>query len=253
MKKKESEDSEKELEDAKKEFEDSEEELEDSEKELEGSEDSGMDFRYVLPFAVLLVLMAVPFSLNYISHQYAASRQPATPVVMKFHLVRDTAITVPSEAAQFEGFSASIHIDTQRLANLINGMSSSAIGGATVHGISGVVSPNITASISGNNFIIEEQRSQAQSYASDEETHWSWQVQPQSSGRQILKFHLNLLTHADGVNKTEVIEIAEANIVVKANLTGWVLRNWGWALAALLILPVVGWRLQRWFQFKSSQ
>ncbi|MDH5552299.1 MAG: hypothetical protein OEX82_03125 [Nitrosomonas sp.] len=205
----------------------------------EKEEDLGS--KLLLPAALLLVLLFVPFSINYFMHVISADKQRSVPLAMKLP-VDNSAIVVPKEVKQYEGFEVSLRIDTTRLAGLINEVQRISTGGANIQGISGAISPEMKAEITGENFSINNEGPQEQLYLLDGKTHWTWHVTPESSGRNLLKFHLHLLSYDDGKTEPMVVDVADVNIVAIPNPSVWMARNWGWA-AAFLILAIVGWRL----------
>lgn len=173
-------------------------------------------------------------------HVVSAEKQRSIPLVMKLP-VDNTAIVTPAEAKQYEGFEVSLQLDTKRLADLVNEIGRISTAGTNIQGISGMISPEMKAEISGENFSIDNLGPQEQLYLLDGKTHWTWYVIPESSGRNMLKFYLHLLTYDDGKTVPMVVGVADVNIVIIPNPSVWMARNWGW-LAAFLILTVVGWR-----------
>ena len=193
---------------------------------------------------MLLVLLIVPFTMNYLSHLMSAAREAAIPLVIKLPVVDSAAFNVPSEVRQYEGFEVSMHVATRKLADLINKIGSMSTEGTGIQGITGKVSPEMEAEISGDGFIIDNQGPQEQLYVMDDETHWTWYVIPESSGNRKIKFRLHVHTYAEGKDTPNIIDVAEANVNVRGNFAGWMSRNWGW-LALLLIIPIVGWQYKR--------
>ncbi len=218
--------------------------VEEKSSEVEEKRSEELNFNWVIPLAILSVLLLVPFSLNYISHLMASARQPVYPLIMKLPIINKSAITAPEKVTQFDTFDVSLHLNTEQLSDFINKLGANAIEGTTIKGIVGVVSPHMQAEISGKSFTIENLGPQEQLYVFDNETHWSWQVVPTSSGNHTIKFHLHLATHTDSVQPTRMIEIAEAHIVVEANSLEWMLRNWWWMIAILLVPAIIAWRLR---------
>lgn len=203
--------------------------------------EEGFGSKLILPAALLLVLLFVPFSINYFMHAVSADKHRSIPLVMKLP-VDHSAIITPAEVKQYEGFEVSLRIDTARLAGLINEIQRISTGGANIQGISGTISPEMKAEITGEGFTINNKGPQEQLYLLDGKTHWTWHLTPESSGRNLLKFHLHLLTYDDGKTVPMVVDVADVNIVAMPNPSVWMARNWGWA-AAFLILVIVGWRL----------
>ncbi len=211
-----------------------------SKKETEETEE-GLGSKLILPGAVFIVALLIPFSINYFMHVVSANKLRSTPLVMKLP-VDNSAIITPAEVKQYEGFEVSLRIDTTRLANLINEVQRISTGGANMQGISGTISPEMKAEITGESFIINNKGPQEQLYLLDGKTHWTWYLTPESSGRNLLKFHLHLLTYDDGKTVPMIVDVADVNIIAKPNPSIWMARNWGW-LATFIILAIVGWRL----------
>ena len=204
-------------------------------------EEEGLGSKLIIPCAVLIVALFIPFSINYFMHVVSADRLRSIPLVMKLP-VDNSAIVTPAEVKQYEGFEVSLRIDTTRLADLINEVQRISTGGANMQGISGTISPEMKAEITGESFIINNEGPQEQLYLLDGKTHWTWHLTPESSGRNLLKFHLHLLTYDDGKSVPMVVDVADVNIVAKPNPSVWMARNWGW-VAAFLILTIVSSRL----------
>ena len=203
--------------------------------------EEGLGSKLIIPSAVLIVALFIPFSINYFMHVVSAERIRSIPLVMKLP-VDNSAIVTPAEVKQYESFEVSLRLDTNRLAGLINEVQRISIGGANIQGISGTISPEMRAEITGDNFTINNQGPQEQLYQLNDKTHWTWRITPESSGRNLLKFHLHLLTYDDGKTVPMIVEVADVNIVAIPNPSVWMARNWGW-VAAFFILAIVGWRL----------
>jgi hypothetical protein len=213
---------------------------------------SGINFTMIMPAAILLVLLIVPFTMNYLSHLMSVARESAIPLTIKLPIVDSSAFTVPSKVQQYEGFEVSMHLATQKLADLINKIGDITAEGTGIQGITGKVSPEMQAEIVGDGLIVENPGPQEQLYVMDDETHWTWNVFPESSGNHKIKFLLHLHVYAEGKDTPTIINVADANVNVQGNLSGWMARNWGW-MALLLILPVAGWLIkQKYFSTPSS-
>ncbi len=206
----------------------------------QSEENEGLGSKLILPAALLLVLLIVPFSINYFMHVISAERLRSTPLTMKLP-VDNSAIVVPAEVKQYEGFEVSLRLDTDRLAGLINEVRRISTPGTKIQGISGMISPEMKAEITGENFTINNQGPQEQLYILEDKTHWTWHITPESSGRSLLKFHLHLLTYDDDKTAPMIVDVADVNIVATPNPSVWIARNWAW-LVALSIVFVVGWR-----------
>ena len=197
--------------------------------------ESGLNFNLIMPVALLLVLLLIPFSINSFMHFVSAKRQ-FNPLIMKIP-VDSTAITIPSDVKQYESFEVALNLETKQLSNYLNTMVAAASEGTAIQGIAGRVSPNMRAEIVGEGFSIDKQGPQEQLSIHNGATHWTWRVIPESSGAQVLKFRLYLLTHHNAKNSTKVLDLAEANFSVQANLPEWFKRHWLW-IASLLLAPI---------------
>ena len=205
---------------------------------------SGSNLTIIMPAAILLVLLIVPFTMNYLSHLMTVARESAIPLIIKFPVVDSSAFTVPPKVRQYEGFEVSMHLATKKLADLINKIGEMTTEGTGVHGITGKVSPEMKAEIIGDGLIVENRGAQEQLYVMDDETHWTWNVFPESSGNHKIKFRLHLHVYEDGKDTPTIVDVADANVNVQGNLSGWIARNWGW-MVLLFMLPIVGWQVKR--------
>jgi hypothetical protein len=208
--------------------------------------ESGLNFNLIMPAALLLVLLIVPFSINSFMHLFSVKKQ-LSPLIMKIP-VDSAAITIPSQVKQYESFEVALNLETKQLSKFLNEIVSMASEGTAIQGIVGMVSPNMKAEIVGEDFIIDKQGSQEQLSTYNGATHWRWRVTPESSGTQVLKFHLHLLTHHNAQQHTKVLDLAEASFSVQANPSEWFKRHWLW-IVLLLLVPIamlgLRWRYTR--------
>src|SRR5687768_11708127 len=103
-------------------------------------QESGINFNLIMPVALLVVLLIVPFSINSFVHMLSTKKQ-FTPVIMKLP-VESATITIPSVAKQYESFEVSLNLETKQLAKFLNEIVATASEGTSIQGIVGVVSPN---------------------------------------------------------------------------------------------------------------
>ncbi|MDH5480729.1 MAG: hypothetical protein OEX11_08220 [Nitrosomonas sp.] len=192
-----------------------------------------LSFDLMMPAALLLVLLMVPFSINTMMHYVSKSKQ-FHPLIMKIP-IDSSGIIIPSEVKQYEGFKVSLNLKTQQLADFINEMVSIASEGTAIQSITGEVSPNMRAEIVGEDFLIDNPGPQDQLYGYDGLTEWSWHVIPESSGKQVLNFRLHLLTHDNGQQNIKVVDLAEASFLVESSPLEWLARNWLWIILVALI------------------
>jgi hypothetical protein len=195
---------------------------------------SGLNFNFIVPVAMLVVLLLVPFSINALLH-FMASKKVLNPVVMKLP-VDSTVVSIPSEVKQYESFDVSLNLETKRLAKFLNEIVATASEGTSIKGITGVISANMKAEIDGAAFEIDRLGPQEPFSDYDGTAKWRWRVTPESSGAQALTIRLHLSTQHDAQFDSRVLELAETNFAVEANTTEWIKRNMLWVVLALLAL-----------------
>ncbi len=205
--------------------------------------ESSINTSFLMPVALLLVLLVIPFSINSLGHMLANKNQFVYPVIMKIPLDRD-AVAAPTEVRQYEGFDVALRVNTQILAEFINDIVAVSSEGTSIQGITGFISPGMSAEITGEGFRIENPGPQSQLHRLQNATEWRWQVVPESSGVQTIKFKMHVLSTEHGHQKTHVIELAEANIVVDSNSVMWIVNNW-WIFAVLGLAFFSGWKALR--------
>ncbi len=197
----------------------------------------------LMPVALLLVLLLIPFSINSFIHFLSSSNQFVHPVIMKIP-IDSNAVTAPVEAKQYEGFEVKLNVNTQQLSEFINEIVSIASVGTSIQGITGFISPNMQAEISGEDFRIENPGPQQQMYILGNTTEWKWHVVPQSSGTQTIKFKMHVTSTELDHQKVNIIELAQANISVASNPTMWMVYNW-WIFVLLALALFGGWKVLR--------
>lgn len=204
---------------------------------------SSTNTSWLMPVALLLVLLVIPFSLNTLMHMLASKNQYVHPVIMKIPIDR-SAVTAPVEAKQFESFEVALNVNTQKLAELINEIVAISSEGASIQGITGFVSPNMKAEIAGKGFHIDNPGPREQLYILNDATEWKWQVVPESSGIQTIQFKMHITSSENDQQKVYVVELAEANISVDSNPLMWVVHNW-WLIVLLALIVFGGWKALR--------
>ena len=197
--------------------------------------ESGLNFNLIIPAALLVVLLIVPFSINSFMHFVSAKKQLSS-LIMRVP-IDSTAITIPPAVKQYEPFEVALNLETKQLAKFLNEIVSTASEGTSIQGITGVVSSNMKAEIAGEDFKIDKQGPQEQSSAYRGAANWHWHVTPESSGSHDLKFQLHLLTQNAGQQNTRILDLAEASFSVQANPSEWFKRNWLW-IVLLLLAPI---------------
>ena len=203
--------------------------------------ESGFNFTLIMPVALLLVLLVVPFSINSFMH-FVSGKRPSDPVIMRVP-IDSTAITIPSQIKQYEPFEVVLNLETKQLANFLNDIVANASEGTAIQGITGVISASMKAEMVGTHFKIDQQGPQEPLSSYKGTSQWKWQVTPESSGAQELKFRLHLLTHDNARQYTQLLAFAEAKLAVQGNSSEWLNRHWHWIVALLLIpVAVLGWK-----------
>lgn len=205
--------------------------------------ESGLNFNLIMPAALLLVLLIVPFSINSFMHFMSGKRQ-FNPVILKLP-VDSTAITVPSSVKQYEPFDVTLNLETKHLAKFLNEIIATASEGTSIQGITGVISPNMKAEVVGENFEIDRIGPQDPVSGYGGASSWRWRVTPESSGEQVIKFQLHLLTNNNARVDTRILGLAEANMSVQTNVSEGFKRNWYWVVLLLLISSTVIFWLRR--------
>src|SRR3990167_3848228 len=97
--------------------------------------ESGLNFNLIMPVALLLVLLLIPFSINSFMHFVSAKRQ-LNPLIMKIP-IDSVAITIPSTVKQYESFEVALNLETKQLSNYLNTMVAAASEGTAIQGIVG--------------------------------------------------------------------------------------------------------------------
>lgn len=215
----------------------------EAENEEESIMRSSTNTSLLMPAALLLVLLIIPFSINSFMHMFANKNQFIHPVIMKLP-IDGSVITAPSEAKQFEGFEVKLNVNTQQLAEFINEIVSISTIGTSIQGITGFISPNMQAEIKGEGFRIENAGPQKQLYIFNDTTEWKWQVVPESSGIQTIKFKMHVTSTERDHQKVNVIELGRANISIDSSPLMWMVYNW-WIFALIALVLFGGWKVLR--------
>lgn len=205
--------------------------------------ESGLNFNFIMPIALLTVLLVVPFSINALLHMLSPQRE-FNSVIMKLP-VDSAAITIPSTVKQYEGFEVILNLETKHLVRFLNEIAATAFEGTSIQGISGAMSPNMKAEIAGAAFGIDQQGPQDPVSDYGGKAKWRWWVTPDSSGEQELKFQLHLLTQDSAQTKTKILDLAEANIAVRASPIEWAKRNGIWVVLLLSIAAAIMYGVRR--------
>ncbi|MBL8496765.1 hypothetical protein ABF87_00715 [Nitrosomonas sp. JL21] len=206
-------------------------------------ESSGLNFNLIMPAALLLVLLIVPFSINSFLH-FMSGKRPSNPVVMKLP-VDSAVVTMPSSARQYESFDVALNLETKHLVKFLNELITTASEGTSILGITGVIAPNMRAEILGEDFEIDRTGPLDPVSVYGGTASWRWRVTPESSGDQVLKFQLHLLTKDDAQVGAKILELAEANVDIQSNWSEGLKRHWYWIVLLLLVPLAIFVRLRR--------
>lgn len=205
--------------------------------------ESSINTSFLMPVALLIVLLIIPFSINSFMHMMANKNQFVYPVIMKLPL-DSNMVTAPTEAKQYDGFDVSLQVNTRILAEFINDIVGMSSEGTSIQGVTGFISPNMKAEITGEDFRIENPGPQNQAYGLQDATEWNWRVVPESSGVQTIHFKMHVTSTEHDHQKVNVIELAQANIVVDSNPMMWAVYHW-WIFALLGLGLFGGWKALR--------
>lgn len=205
--------------------------------------ESGLNFNLLIPAALLLVFLVVPFSVNSFMHMFSAKKQFNT-LMMKIP-IDSTAITIPSMVKQYEPFEVTLNLEMKQLSRFLNEIVATASEGTAIQGLVGVVSPNMKAGITGEDFETDKQGPQEPLSTYRGTANWRWHVTPESSGSQVLKFQLHLLTQNNGQQNIQILDLAEANFSVQTNPSEWFKRNGLWIALLLLASITIFFGLRR--------
>lgn len=197
----------------------------------------------LMPIAMLVVLLIVPFSINAVLHMLAAKRLQS-PVVMKIPF-DSTAISIPSEVKQYESFEVALNLDTRQFSRFLNEIIVSASEGTSIQGITGAVSPYMKAAVVSEAFRLDKQGPQDPFSAYDNTARWRWLATPESSGTHSLKFQLYVTAQQNGQQVDKVLDFAEAHFAVQSNLTEWFNRNGLWVVLLTVIAAFAVWKLRQ--------
>lgn len=172
-----------------------------------------------------------------------AAKRLHSPLVMKIPF-DSTTITIPADVKQYEPFEVALNLDTKQLAKFLNEIVAAAAEGTSIQGIAGEVSSSMKAEVISEGFKPDKLGPQESPSIKYGVANWRWLMTPDSSGAQHLKFRLHLTTQHNGQQVSRVLDFAEANFVVQANLSEWFNRNGLWIAVLLLIPTVLVWKFR---------
>ena len=110
------------------------------------------------------------------------------------------------------------------------------------------VSDRMEARLTGQNFQITAVTPEEQAISSKDVTEWKWEVKPTTPGRHSLHLTLTALFAVDGNSTRRAIrtfdKTIEVDVTWSQQISGFVLNNWQWLWAAILV-PLIGWLWKR--------
>ena len=92
--------------------------------------ESGLNFNLIMPAALLVVLLIVPFSINSFVHFLSAKKQ-SNLLIMKIP-IDSAAITIPSTVKQYENFEVALNLETKQLSKFLNEIIAMASKGTSI-------------------------------------------------------------------------------------------------------------------------
>lgn len=200
-----------------------------------------ISFEMILP-ALLILLLLVPYALNFVGHSLYGKKQ-FPPVIMMKLPVDHTAINLPNDVKELQAFKASLELDTRELAKRINDMVDKSPHGTVLQRLTGEVLPGMQAEVVGAHFQIDQPGPHAELFSNNRQTVWTWNVIPEKTGRQSLKLLLHLTTTESGHDAKKIVELAEIQVYVEHNSVEWLKQN---AIWLVLISLTMGYLLIRY-------
>lgn len=207
-------------------------------------------FNMLIP-ALLAALLFIPFLINSLAH-YVYGQKSFPPIIMMKLPVESTAVTLPNEVVQFIPFDITLQLDTEALARRLNDTIARSPHGVAMQGIAGKVHTSMQAEIIGDRFSIDNPGPQAQLFADQSGTLWSWKITPTAPNRHALAIRLHLITTDNGRESQKVVDIAEIQTFAQKNPTEWMKRYGIWFVAAG-ILAIGLWRRMRRSKHQAHQ
>lgn len=205
--------------------------------------ESGINLNLLMPIALLVVLLIVPFSFNALMHMLSVKRQH-NPVTMKIPF-DSTSISIPAEVKQYESFEVALNLDTAQFSKFLNEIVSTASEGTSIQGIAGMILPTMKAEAVGETFTFDKLGAQEPLSVYNNTAKWRWLVTPEASGAHSVKFQLHLTTQQNGQQLSKTLDFAEASFSVQSNLPEWFNRNGLWVTLLIAMAIIVIWGLRR--------
>ncbi|MDT8364676.1 MAG: hypothetical protein RQ714_08560 [Nitrosomonas sp.] len=202
-----------------------------------------ISFSLLLP-GLLAIILFMPYTMNFLAHAWFGEKQFNSLVMTKLP-VDGSVINLPAEVKQYEPFTATLQLDTDKLAQRINRLVDKSPAGLSIQHIEGRVYPEMQAEMTTAMLSFEPKGPQSQLYTSHSETSWMWTVTPNESGRHTVLIKLHLQTKNSGQAGKKVADLAEIQVFVQKNPAEWMRRYGIWYIAIILIVMTVWWKYRR--------
>lgn len=198
-------------------------------------------YSLLLP-GLLFGFFLISFILNQLSHYFFDPKNVTNTVRVQLP-VDHTVVSIPEKIVKSESFEVSLQFSTNKLARRINEIVSSAAKGTTFHGITGEVSSDMSAEISGMSFEIDRIGPQPQLIMMDDKARWTWRILAEEPGRHKLDFRLYLVSRDNGRENKHVVNIAQADLYTHPEASAGLGQRIMWALLLLIAIGAV-WRFR---------
>lgn len=202
-----------------------------------------ISFSLLLP-CLLVAILFVPYTMNLIAHAWFGDKQFNSLVMTKLP-VDGSVVSLPAEIKQYEPFTITLQLDTDKLAQRINRIVDKSPAGVSIQHIEGKVYPEMQAELTTALLSFEPHGPQPQIYTSYDETSWVWSVTPNESGRHTISIKLHLQTENEGQTGAKIVDLAEIQIFAQKNPAEWMRRYGNWLIVILLIAVGFWWKFRR--------
>lgn len=201
-----------------------------------------INFSLLLPL-LLVAILFVPYAMNFLAHAWFGEKQ-FNSLVMTRLPVDGSVVNLPDEIKQYEPFTVTLRLDTDKLAQRINKIVEKSPAGISIQNITGRVFPEMQVELTTALLSYEPHGPQPQLYTSYGETNWAWTVTPDESGRHAIQVRLHLQTSNNGQTETKAVDLAEIQIFVQKNPAEWMRRYGYWLIMVLLIGASIWWKFR---------
>ncbi len=201
-----------------------------------------INFSWLLPLLLAAILL-VPYAMNFLAHAWFGEKQFKSLVMTRLP-VDGSVINLPDEIKQYEPFTVTLQLDTDKLAQRISRIVEKSASGVSIQQIEGKVYSEMQAELE-TLLSYEPPGPQSQSYASYGESSWAWTVTPNGSGRHAMQVKLHLQTDHPVQTGAKVVNLAEIQIFVQKNPAEWMRRYGNWLIIVLLLAAGIWWKFRR--------